>query len=85
MTFRKIKCLIIVGFYNFTLSIKTKNIIIMKIEDFINSYTSEYMFVFHNVKETKVVEEIKKSTFSKISNFLFEPRYTVKNLNFKVA
>jgi len=41
------------------------------------------MFVFHGVKEVK--EKPKKSTLSKISDFLFEPRYEVNNLQFKVV
>ena len=52
----------------------------MKIEEFISDYSAEYMFVFHGVKEKP-----KKSTLSKISDFLFEPRYEVNNLQFKVV
>ena len=51
----------------------------MKIEEFVNDYSAEYMFVFHGIKEEK------KSTLSKISEFLFEPRYEVDNLNFKIV
>jgi len=51
----------------------------MKIEEFVKSYTSEYMFLFHEKKT------VKKSTLSKISNFLFEPRYEVNNLKFNVV
>jgi len=58
---------------------------IMTIEDFTNAYSSEYMFIFHNVKKVVAVEQPKKSTFSKISDFLFEPVYEVNNLNFKVV
>jgi len=54
----------------------------MKIEEFIGLYSSEYMDVFY--PEIKI-EAPKKSTISKISDFLFEPRYEVNNLNFKLV
>jgi len=53
----------------------------MKIQEFTKVYTAEYNSIFHTV----VVSESKKSTLSRISEFLFEPRYEVKNLNFKLV
>jgi len=55
----------------------------MRIEEFTNLYSSEYMSVFYPVKEE--LKAAKKSTLSKISDFLFEPVYEVNNLNFKVV
>ena len=50
----------------------------MNVEEFINSYSAEYLFIFHNKKKEK------KIAFSKrVSNFLFEPRYEVNGLKFK--
>ena len=51
----------------------------MKVEDFVNNYSAEYMLVFHGVKIEK------ESALSKISKFLFEPRYEVNSLNFKLV
>jgi len=55
----------------------------MPIEQFINSYSAEYMFIFHG--EKKSIETKKESTLDKISKFLFEPRYEVNNLKFKTV
>jgi len=66
----------------------------MTIEEFTNSYSVEYNNIFHPVAEVlepilkeekpelKVIQP-KKTTLSKISSFLFEPRYEVNNLQFK--
>ncbi len=51
----------------------------MGIEEFVNSYSTRYMFVFHK-KESK---EEKKTRLSRISSFFFEPIYEVNNLKFK--
>jgi len=52
----------------------------MNIDNFIQLYSTEYMSLFH--EETIETIEVKESTLSKISNFLFEPRYKVDNLKF---
>ena len=51
----------------------------MPIDEFVSSYSAEYMFVFHG----EIIEE--KSTLTKISEFLFEPRYKVDNLKFSMV
>lgn len=48
----------------------------MNIDEFINSYSKVYMVLFH--KEEQYIPFSKK-----VANFLFEPRYKVKNLKFK--
>lgn len=51
----------------------------MAINDFINSYNNEYIVTFHNEKKES------KSALTKISEFLFVPRYQVNNLKFKTV
>jgi len=64
----------------------------MKIEEFIESYSSEYLLTFRGEELTTEIEEKievavkeKKSTLSKISSFLFDPVYEVNNLKFKMV
>ena len=51
----------------------------MAINDFISSYNNEYMITFHNEKTDS------RSALTKISQFLFEPRYEVNNLKFNMV
>lgn len=51
----------------------------MKIEEFINSRSTEYMSTFHPEKKPKI------SALDRISKFLFEPIYEVNNLKFKTV
>jgi len=55
----------------------------MNVEKFVETYSAEYMFIFHD--EEKSIETKKESTLDKISKFLFEPRYEVNNLKFKTV
>jgi len=60
----------------------------MNIEEFTAKYNKEYMITFHKaeVLEKKTVEKPEeKSSLSKISDFLFKPRYEVNNLKFKLV
>ena len=47
----------------------------MKVEEFVNSYSAEYMLVFHNTKTDVKISD-------RISSFFFEPRYKVNKLKF---
>jgi len=49
----------------------------MNVEEFVKSYSTEYMFIFHKEEKHIPLSE-------RISNFLFTPMYEVDNLNFKV-
>jgi len=58
----------------------------MEIDQFIESYSATYLSMFYGEKIK--VEEInteEKSTLTKISDFLFTPRYEVNNLKFKLV
>jgi len=50
----------------------------MKVEEFIEFYSTEYMFVFHKKKKPTPLSE-------RISNFLFDPIYKVDNLKFETV
>ena len=48
----------------------------MKVEEFTDVCTAEYMSIFHPEKKSKI------SPLDRISEFLFKPRYEVNNLKF---
>jgi len=52
----------------------------MKVEEFVNSYSAEYIQIFH-----KVEQQEKLALSTRISKFLFEPRYEVNSLRFKIV
>jgi len=54
----------------------------MKIEEFVNVYSAQYMTTFHKTEQEVAPE---KSAITKISEFLFTPRYEVNNLKFKLV
>ena len=51
----------------------------MTITEFTKAYDAEYRFVFHGEK----VDD--RDTLTKISEFLFQPRYKVDNLKFSMV
>ena len=62
----------------------------MKVEEFVSAYSAQYMSIFHEEIQEEIYEEVheekkkpKKTALTKISEFLFEPRYEVNNLKFK--
>jgi len=50
----------------------------VKVEEFVDVYSSKYMFTFHPQKKTN------KSALDRITSFLFEPRYKVDNFKITV-
>ena len=61
----------------------TTDAMTMSIEEFTSKYTTIYMFVFEG-KVMEIEEKEERSVITKISEFLFEPRYEVNKLNFKL-
>ena len=51
----------------------------MTIDEFTTAYNAEYRFAFHGEKIDN------RDTFTKISEFLFQPRYKVDNLKFSMV
>jgi len=58
-------------------------------EKFVETYSHKYALTFHKEETEKIIkieqsiEDNKIQLSEKISKFLFEPRYKVKNLKFK--
>lgn len=65
----------------------------MQVEHFVSSYSKEFTLTFLTKEQPEQIkkhvelieEQVEESMISKISSFLFEPRYTVNNLKFKAA
>lgn len=65
----------------------------MQVENFVSTYSKEFTLTFlteeqpEEIKKQVVLieKQVEKSMISKISSFLFEPRYTINNLKFKVT